>query len=162
MKRKLALLFFALAALAVLVVAQQPSALLVPLWTGKTYTYPRLGPTLAVANGQLDALIPPAVPGPQGPQGVPGPQGPAGPQGIPGVTPRRHVDVLLTYDATAGGWPLPAPSATGLSITNVAVYVNGLRYHASADYTLAPGLIKPAPGAQVDPSFTVTCDYDEQ
>lgn len=57
-------------------IAQAPQ--LIPVWNGQAYTFPRLGPTITVTNGQLDALIP---------AGTQGPPGPVGPQGPPGLTP---------------------------------------------------------------------------
>ncbi|MBI4910991.1 MAG: hypothetical protein HY820_45695 [Acidobacteria bacterium] len=68
-------------------------------------------------------------------------------------TPVRRVDVLLIYDTTVAGWKLPAGA------TNIAVYVNGLRYRQGNDYVVTAGVIK----AQFDnmlPEFQVTCDFD--
>ena len=68
-------------------------------------------------------------------------------------TPVRRQDVLLAYDTTAAGWKLPAGA------TNVAVYVNGLRYRQGYDYVITSGVIK----AQFDnmiPEHQVTCDFD--
>jgi hypothetical protein len=130
--------------------AQTQAPQLLPVWNGQTYVFAKLGPTLKLANGQLDAVV--SV-------GPPGPTGPGGPQGPAGTT-RRHVDVLLTFDQTAQGWILPAP-ATGFSIANLAIYVNGLRYHSGGDFSANGGIVK-ALSTNMDPSFLVTCDYDEQ
>lgn len=67
--------------------------------------------------------------------------------------PVRRQDVLLVYDTPAGGWKLPAGAS------NVAVYVNGLRYRQGYDYVITSGVIK----AQFDnmiPEHQVTCDFD--
>ena len=58
MKRAIVILA-ALAALASVAQAQQATVFSVPLWTGRTYTWPTLGPTLVVRDGQLDVLPPP-------------------------------------------------------------------------------------------------------
>ena len=97
--------------------------------------------------------------GPPGPTGAAGPQGPAGqqgPAGPPGTAPARHYSNLLTYSATAGGWPLPAGA------TNVAIYVNGLRYAIpTQDYTITNNVVIPnAAGSNMLPGFSVLCDYD--
>ena len=68
-------------------------------------------------------------------------------------TPVQHHDVLLVYDTTVAGWKLPAGA------TNVAVYVNGLRYRQGGDYVITNGVIKP----QFDnmlPEHQVTCDFE--
>ncbi|MCC6362143.1 MAG: hypothetical protein IT165_01385 [Bryobacterales bacterium] len=65
----------------------------------------------------------------------------------------RHTDVLLVYDTAAAGWKLPATA------TNIAVYVNGLRYRQGYDYAITSGVVK----AQFDnmlPDMQVTCDFD--
>ena len=159
---------------------------------GKNYTFAQIGSTLKVANGVLDAVLtvgPQGPPGPAGPQGLQGNTGPAGATGAPGATGpagpagatgatgpagpagatgpqgpagtiHRHVDVQLAYNGSTG-WPLPAPSISGLSIANVGVYVNGLRYHAGTDFNITAGVIIPIAN-NMDPTWLVTCDYDEQ
>lgn len=149
--------------------AGQQATQLLPIWTGQTYLYAKLGPTLALANGQLDAVVTqgPAGPiGPAGPQGLQGPAGAPGAQGIigpqgPAGTVRHHVDVILTYSSTAQGWPLPAASAPGLALANVQVWANGIKIYASIDYTVAAGLVKSV-GTNVDPAWLVSCNYEEQ
>lgn len=144
------------AALAVALYAQSTYQLLV--YTNGRLQWATAGPTLSLSsNGQLDAVIPAPIPGPAGPAGPPGATGPQGP---PGPSAVLHADVALTYNAAYGGWPLPAPSA-GMNIKAVAVYVNGLRYHAGLDYTIEAGMVR-AIGANMNSTYFVLCDYWEQ
>jgi hypothetical protein len=113
---------------ATVLLAQTPGARLwVPLWDGGRYTFPALGPSLVVKNGQLDVLPTPAK--------------------------VRKYDQVLTYDAAAKGWTLPAGSGA------VVVYVNGLRYRAGADYTIANGRVTPTSDNML-PEHLVTIDFD--
>ena len=66
-------------------------------------------------------------------------------------------DVALAYDAIQGGWALP-PGAAGAA--SVAIYCNGLRYHAGADFTIASGIVRPAADNMPIGSI-VTADYDQ-
>ena len=68
-------------------------------------------------------------------------------------TPVQHHDVLLVYDTTVAGWKLPAGA------TNVAVYVNGLRYRQGGDYVITNGVIKAQFGNML-PEHQVTCDFE--
>lgn len=127
---------FVLAAFVAVFAAIAQGPMMLPVWTGQSYVFPKLGSTLKIANGVIDAAI----------------------------TARRHVDVALTFDSTAGGWILPA-AAPGFAIANIAIYANGLRYHAGVDFGIdfsnKDGIVKGVSGI-MDPSFFVTCDYDEQ
>ena len=100
-------------------IAQSPSPL-IPVWTGQSYVYAKLGQGLSLVNGVLNVTGAIGPTGPQGPAGQPGQPGAAGPQGIPGNTgqpgfqgtqgnpgpqgppgtsgPPQHFDALLSYD----------------------------------------------------------------
>jgi hypothetical protein len=175
MKHKLAVLA-CLCAVSVYLLAQTSSGLRMPVWSNsaKTYVYPYLGPTLAVnaAGTQIDALIPAGTQGPTGPTGAQGPAGPqgvqgdagpagpqgvAGPQGPPGPGATRHYGAVLQFDATAGGWTLPAGAA------NVVVFCNGLRYTLALDYAITGGVIQPVDAtatSNMQSTFVVVADYD--
>lgn len=111
MKRGIVLALLCLV-LAAFVGAQSASPLLIPIWAGARYIFPKLGPTLVLntSSNQLDALVPPI--------------------------PVRKYDVLLTYDTAAAGWRMPAGA------TNLVIFVNGLRYRAGYDYVITAGVIK--------------------
>ena len=121
--KKLIVLSLIFAAVA-LVAAE--STYLLPVWTGRAYAWLRLGPTLTIANGQIDAVQAPPV--------------------------TRAYGVRLTYDATAGGWTVPASR-------NLVVWVNGLRYTAGVDYAVSGALLK-ALGDNMPPDCLVIADYD--
>ena len=148
----------------VVAIAQTPSTL-IPIWTGQSYVYAKLGQGLSLVNGVLTVTGAIGPAGPQGPQGVPGQPGAPGPQGNPGAqgppgqaaTP-RHYGAVLSYDSTAAGWPVPAGSS------NFAVWVNGLHYTQGVDYSIAGGILKPvdaSPDSNMQPGFLVTADYDQ-
>jgi hypothetical protein len=86
----------------------------------------RLGPTLQVANGQIDVALPPA--------------------------PVRVTGAVLSWDANAKGWRIPADA------TQVKLFVNGLRFSA-ADFSLTGGLIQ-AKADNMQPGFVVIADYE--
>lgn len=120
-----------LVAAAVLFGAQATGTLEIPLWNGRSYTWANLGPTLAVGpDGALNAIIPPAP-----------------------AIPARHWDVQLTA-AADGTYPLPAGAS------NVTVWRNGLRQHASIDYAVSSNAIAPAyPWTAA--TDLVIADYDQ-
>jgi hypothetical protein len=143
MKRALLVLI----ATALLLAAQ--SQFQFPVFTSGRLQWISPGPTLVVnPAGQIDALIPPPVPGPAGPAG------PTGPQGPPGVARPRVYDQALVYNTALGIWSVPATAA------NVVVYVNGIRYHLGTDYQINAGTIK-ALGNNMQPGFLITVDYDQ-
>jgi len=118
----------------ILALAAQSSnnTLLIPIWNGQQYVYAKLGANLSLANGTLSASV--ATP------------------------PARHYGLVLQYDSTQGGWPLPAGAA------NIVVYVNGLRYTAALDYSISGGVLKslgdPVNGNMLS-TFLVVADYDQ-
>ena len=98
---------------------------------------------------QLAALLPLSA-GPPGPTGPTGPQGPPGPANL--VT-----DALLTWDATNGGWDVPANYAS-----NLEVMVNGVHQHNGTGYTLKSAgtlqiVVLSSPNQS--PSWEVTANY---
>ena len=163
-------------------IAQSPSPL-IPVWTGQSYVYAKLGQGLSLVNGVLTvtgAIGPagpqgpagqtgqPGAPGPQGVQGQPGAPGQpgsqgqlgnSGAQGPPGqAAAPRHYGAVLSYDSTAAGWPVPAGAS------NFSVWVNGLHYTQGVDYSIAGGILKPldtTPDSNMQPGFLVTADYDQ-
>jgi len=82
MKRAITLILAALLLCAAFALAQSGVAYLVPLWTGQGYSFVRLGPSLAVVAGELNA-----------------------------TTKARRYGVILPYDATAKGWRVPASAS---------------------------------------------------
>lgn len=88
-----------------------------------------LGPTLTIAaNGQIDA-VPPSIP-------------------------KRMRDVLLTYDATARAWNVPAGAR------NVALYVNGIRYRSQGNWSIDAGKLT-ASNPDILPEHELTADFDQ-
>lgn len=59
MKRKL--LYVALLAAPLALLALQQSGYWVPLWNGSRWEFPRLGPTFTVSGGEVNAVAPPVV-----------------------------------------------------------------------------------------------------
>ncbi|HYP08409.1 MAG TPA: hypothetical protein VER03_19400 [Bryobacteraceae bacterium] len=118
---------------------------------GKWFT---IGPTLAVSSsGQIDAVVTQGPVGPQGAQGIAGPIGPQGPAGLP--APKRR-KAMLTYDAVAKVWVLPATS----DLSTVEISVNGIEYWAGLDYTIVAGKVA-AIGTNMLPEHRVTAEYDQ-
>lgn len=108
-------------------------AQLIPVWDGQRILPVKIGSTLQIQNGTLDTN--------------------------PGRT-TLHNDIPLAYDGGIKGWKLPAASS-GTTIKAVMIYVNGLRYRPNVDYTIVNGVVQAAAN-NMDPSFSVTCDYWEQ
>lgn len=77
----------------------------VPIWNGRGYIFARLGPGLAVANGQLDVVVSPAT---------------------------RRYDVVLAYDSTATGWRLPAGALNPKIYVNGFAYARDVDYTVDA------------------------------
>jgi hypothetical protein len=101
----------------------------VPLWNGKTYVWHSLGPGLTIKSGVLDAL----------------------PQPAPTV-PRRVYGTALTPPTNGTGYALPAGAS------NVAVWRNGIRQEAGADYQILSGALVPLVPWSADGRVLV--DYD--
>lgn len=59
MKKTLAVLFLAVASIG----TAQTTIWQVPVWSGRSYTFPRLGPGLTITNGVLD-VVPQTIPVP--------------------------------------------------------------------------------------------------
>ena len=70
------------------------------------------------------------------------------------ATTKRVYNVQLTYNATAKAWTIPTAAS------NLAIFVNGLRYFPGDDYTLAPGLVK-AYRDNMPATARVVADYDK-
>ncbi len=127
---KVKYILLSLAAVCVAVAWQGSSPVWMYGWNGGPL-WMRLGPTLAVTNGQMDIVLPPVV-----------------------SAPVRRRDVLLAYDAVAKGWKIPAGA------TNLEIHVNGIRYR-SANYTISNAGVLAATFGNMLPEHEVTIDYDE-
>jgi hypothetical protein len=105
-----------------------------PVWSASNViSWVKIGNTLAVTNGVLD-VVPVAPP-----------------------KPTRLYGVSLTAGAN-GTYTISTASAT---LSNVVVYVNGLRYHSPKDYTISGAVITPTPPATNWPTIPdVFVDYD--
>ena len=155
-------------------IAQTPSPL-IPVWTGQSYVYAKLGQGLSLVNGVLSITGAIGPQGPAGQTGAQGPQGPAGPagqtgaqgaQGNPGGSgppgppgqsaPSQHFDTLLTYNQTAGAWSLPAGAAQVYHVR-----LNGQGVMPSIDYSISGGTLKFLDTSEtgVQPNFQVVADW---
>jgi hypothetical protein len=105
MKRVIVLVVLCLT-LAVMIAAQSGSPLLVPIWAGTRYVFARLGPSLVLNGGQLDAVLPPL--------------------------PVHKRDVLLTYDTNAAGWKLPVGATNVVVYVNGLRYHQGTDFVINA------------------------------
>lgn len=103
-----------LALFAGMLLAQSSSTFWLPVWTGTRYTFPRLGPTLVVANNQIDA--------------------------VPAVAKVRTYGTVLTYDAAAAGWHAPAGSSNLVVYVNGLRYTQGTDYSISSPAGLITAL----------------------
>ena len=105
-----------------------------PVWSASNViSWVKIGTTLAITNGVLD-VVPVAPP-----------------------KPTRLYGVSLTAGAN-GTYTISTASAT---LSNVVVYVNGLRYHSPKDYTISGAVITPTPPATNWPTIPdVFVDYD--
>ena len=83
----------------------QAGTLQLPVWNGQRYTYPRLGATLVVANGEINAVVPAAK--------------------------TRRYNVLLVHDPARSGWPLPAGASNVIVRANGITVSEGVDYSVS-------------------------------
>lgn len=71
----------------------------------------------------------------------------------------RFAGKVMSWDATAGGYRIPA--STGATPTNVVVFVNGLRYSEGVDFTVKGTLVVPIPPASNwPPPAQTVCSVD--
>lgn len=85
-------------AFAVATLGAQATIWQLPLWNGRHYEFPVLGPSFVIKDGVLDVLPPPPAP-------------------------KRVYGECLTYDAATTSWgTIPA------NATNLAIFFNGLRH----------------------------------
>jgi hypothetical protein len=73
----------------------------VPIWNGRGYIFARLGPGLAVANGQLDVVV---------------------------SSTTRKYDVVLAYDVSVAGWRLPTGAGNPKIYVNGFAYIKDVDY----------------------------------
>lgn len=82
------------------------TAMQIPIWNGTRYSFPRLGSTMSLANGELNAVIP---------------------------SPKsRKYDQLLSHSTSIGGWQLPSGASNVTVHCNGLRYRAGVDYSISA------------------------------
>ena len=133
MKNKVAVVLLGL--LAAGLIAQQTQVFRLPVLTNGVYQFVRVGPTLQVANGQLDALLPTL---------------PAVPQFADQEVPTG------TIDGTSATFTLVHPPNPPASLH---LQRNGLGLKATFDYTLAGGTITFIPQGVPQPGDTLLAWY---
>lgn len=85
----------------------------IPVWTGRSYTFPRLGPTLTIANGQLDVVQTSAK--------------------------VRRYGVVLAYNTATISWTVPATAANIVVYCNGLRYTVAIDYTVTATGIKATG-----------------------
>jgi hypothetical protein len=131
------LILFAIFAGALGTASAQTAGVMIYAWAGEK-TWINIGSTLEVRNGTLNVV--PTVPAP--------------------VKPTRVYGTPLLRDA-AGAYTIPAAGTTAPS--NVEIWVNGIHYWPTTDYTISGCVVTPKPAATNWPvNADVRANYDPQ